>query len=476
MRSVFGIVLMLAAGLASGAELRDLRLLDGPDGTRVVFDLDRESAPKVFTLGNPDRVVIDFSDARLSEGLAIGTAGKGLVRSVRTGPRDKGLRVVLDVATAVNPKSFGLQPSGSYGYRVIVDLANEGAAPSPVAAALPPTAAAPAPAAVSPLSNLTAGAAATPSAEPAAARAAPVSAPAPAPTPAPPAAPAQIVAAAAPVSVPAAASAGGSERVQIAEKPIVVAVDAGHGGEDPGARGRGGLQEKDVTLAIARRLARKIDAQPGMRAVLTRDGDYFVELRERTVRARRAQADLFVSVHANAYKDRDMRGTAVYVLSDRGATSEQARWIASHENAADLVGGVKINNKADDLAAVLIDISQSATMEASFDLGSRLLDSLGRVNTLQKPVVQQAGFMVLKSPDIPSVLVETAFISNPEEERLLGDADYQDKLASSIFEGVRSYFARYRPLQQVAVSERESSHRGTQAHAVPISRKGARAD
>lgn len=456
MRTVFGIVLMLSASLASAAELRDLRLLDGPDGTRVVFDLDREATPKVFTLANPDRVVIDFSDARLASGLAVDAAGKGLVKSVRTGPRDKGMRVVLDVASAVNPKSFGLQPSGSYGYRVILDLAAEGRAALPAtAAAIPPPAAEPAARPV-----------ATPAATP------------PAAAPSPP--PAQIVAAATPAPPPAAPAptpvVGGNDRIQISEKPIVVAVDAGHGGEDPGARGRGGLQEKDVTLAIARRLARKIDAQPGMRAVLTRDGDYFVELRERTVRARRAQADLFVSVHANAYKDRDMRGTAVYVLSDRGATSEQARWIASHENAADLVGGVKLNNKADDLAAVLIDISQSATMEASFDLGSRMLDSLGRVNTLQKPVVQQAGFMVLKSPDIPSVLVETAFISNPEEERLLGDSDYQDKLASSIFEGVRSYFARYRPLQQVAVSDREPAHRGAQAHAVPVSRKGGRAD
>lgn len=459
MRTLFGIVLMLAASLASAAELRDLRLLDGPDGTRVVFDLDREVAPKVFTLANPDRVVIDFSDARLASGVAVDAAGKGLVRSVRTGPRDRGMRVVLDVASAVNPKSFGLQPSGSYGYRVILDLATEGSASLPTAAAASTTPA-PEPAAVRSVS--------TPAAAPAAALA---------PSPAPSPAPAQIVAAAAPAPQAAApAPANANDRIQISEKPIVVAVDAGHGGEDPGARGRGGLQEKDVTLAIARRLAKKIDAQPGMRAVLTRDGDYFVELRERTVRARRAQADLFVSVHANAYKDRDMRGTAVYVLSDRGATSEQARWIASHENAADLVGGVKLNNKADDLAAVLIDISQSATMEASFDLGSRLLDSLGRVNTLQKPVVQQAGFMVLKSPDIPSVLVETAFISNPEEERLLGDSDYQDKLASSIFEGVRSYFARYRPLQQVAVSEREPVHRGTQAHAVPVSRKGGRAD
>jgi N-acetylmuramoyl-L-alanine amidase len=163
-----------------------------------------------------------------------------------------------------------------------------------------------------------------------------------------------------------------------------------------------------------------------------------------------------------------MRGTAVYVLSDRGATSEQARWVANHENAADLVGGVKLKNKGDDLAAVLIDISQSATMEASFDLGGRLLDSLGQINELQKPAVQQAGFMVLKSPDIPSVLVETAFITNPQEERLLRDVAYQDKMASAIFDGVRGYFARYRPLRQVAINTPEPAPRA-RARAVPVS-------
>ncbi|GAC1627302.1 MAG: N-acetylmuramoyl-L-alanine amidase [Nevskia sp.] len=466
--------MLLAAVAAPAAELRDLRLLEGPDSTRVVFDLDVETAPKVFTLANPDRVVIDFADAQRATGLRLDAGGKGLIKAVRTGPREKGLRVVLDVGSAVSPKSFGLQPSGSYGYRLILDLYPQNAAmpsetqapgqitatvepPLVSAPALPPRAAAPAAEKPATTAQLVAPVAQTPVQLPAA----------PAPQPSSP------VAAA---STPASASSPFSDHIQIAEKPIVIAVDAGHGGQDPGARGRGGLQEKDVTLAIARRLAKKIDAQPGMRAVLTRDGDYFVELRERTVRARRAQADLFVSIHANAYKDRDMRGTAVYVLSDRGASSEQSRWIASHENAADLVGGVKLKNKDDDLAAVLIDISQSATMEASFDLGSRLIDSLGKVNTLQKAVVQQAGFLVLKSPDIPSVLVETAFISNPEEEHLLRDPDYQDKLASSVFEGVHSYFSRYRPLQQVAVSPREAPVHHAQGKVVPVSLKGAGTD
>ncbi|HWY25937.1 MAG TPA: N-acetylmuramoyl-L-alanine amidase, partial [Nevskia sp.] len=231
-------------------------------------------------------------------------------------------------------------------------------------------------------------------------------------------------------------------------KTVVVAIDAGHGGDDPGAESRNGLQEKNVTLSIARQLARRINATPGMRAVLTRDGDYYVGLRERTVKARQAQADLFVSIHCNSYRDHDMRGTAIYVLSDHGATTEQARWLANHENAADLVGGVDLHDKDDRLAAVLLDISQSATMDASFDLGNRLLGSLSRVNELQKPIVQQAGFMVLKSPDIPSVLVETAFISNPREEQMLRSADYQGQFADGIFEGIKGYFSRYRPLQQ----------------------------
>lgn len=485
MRGIIGLVLLLAVASGEAAELRDLRLLDGPDSTRVVFDLDAETAPKVFTLANPDRVVIDFADARRAAGLRLDAAGTGVIKAVRSGPRDKGLRVVLDVGAAVSPKSFGLQPNGTYGYRVIVDLYPQAAAAPEPAPELPagqivasasasPAAApavAPAPVAAAPVATPSHApavipvAAQTPPASAPAAPPAPISAPIPAPAPA-----AVQAAATAP-----AASASANERLLVAEKPIVIAVDAGHGGQDPGARGQGGLEEKNVTLAIARRLAKKIDAQPGMRAVLTRDGDYFVELRERTVRARRAQADLFVSIHANAYKDRDMRGTAVYVLSDRGATSEQARWIASHENAADLVGGVKLKNKDDSLAAVLIDISQSATMEASFDLGSRLLDSLGKINTLQKPVVQQAGFLVLKSPDIPSVLVETAFISNPEEEQLLRDADYQDKLATSVFDGVRSYFARYRPLQQVAISTPEPARRSA-AKPIPVNLKGGGSD
>ena len=433
MRALTGFLLLLTAQAAAATELRELRLLDGPDSTRVVFDLDAETTPKVFTLANPDRVVIDFSDAHRGTALPSSSAGAGLIKALRTGPREKGLRVVLDVSEKVLPHSFGLQPDGSYGYRLIVDLIPK----TPGA-----TRVLPAPV-VSPALGIVAAAPPTPALNPT-----PVVQP-----PAPAVAPIQVqtVAASAAESAPLVAPRANG-RFRVSEKEIVIAVDAGHGGTDPGAIGLGGLREKDVTLAIARKLKKKIDDQPGMRAVLTRDSDTFIELRTRTVRARQADADLFVSVHANATEDRGMQGSAVYVLSERGASSEQARWIANHENAADLVGGVALQKQDDNVAAVLIDISQGATMEASFDLGGRMLSSMGRINRLQKAEVQQAGFMVLKSPDIPSVLVETAFISNPREEKLLGDADYQDKMAQSIFEGVRSYFARYRP-QQVAANE-----------------------
>ncbi|ULQ45744.1 N-acetylmuramoyl-L-alanine amidase [Flagellatimonas centrodinii] len=244
-----------------------------------------------------------------------------------------------------------------------------------------------------------------------------------------------------------------SPQMTLDDKPVIVAVDAGHGGEDPGARGRSGVYEKDVAMAMARRLARMIDAEPGMRAVLTRDGDYYLGLRQRVEIARKHQADLFVSVHANAFRDPKLRGSAVYVLSNRGATSEHARWLAQRENAADLVGGIEIADKDGDLASVLIDLSQSATMEASFDVGSRILKSMGQVNTLQKSAVQQAGFMVLKAPDIPSVLVETAFITNSEEERMLRDEKHQERFARSMLAGIKGYFASYRPQQQIVRGE-----------------------
>ncbi len=403
------VAMLMMAPSVWAAQLRDLRLWDGPESTRIVFDLSDDVRYTVFTLTNPDRVVVDLDGLSPKEVARIeGIEGKGLVQRLRSGPRGDGVRVVLDVAANVFVNNFVLPPGDEYGHRLVVDLARPSLQPGVVAvpdAAVIAATEAPAPALES--------------------RPEPV---------------------ADPVPPPAVAA-----RVQ--DKPIIVAVDAGHGGEDPGARGTSGLQEKDVALAIARNLADMINKTPNMRAVLTRKGDYYVGLRERVNIARKNQADLFVSVHCNAFTRRDLQGTAVYVLSDRGATSEHARWLAHKENSADLVGGVELHGKDNELAAVLIDLSQGATMEASFDVGSRILNSMSKVNRLQKSEIQQAGFAVLKAPDIPSVLVETAFITNPREEKLLASKDYQLKFARQIFDGVSGYFQSYRPKQQMVENE-----------------------
>jgi N-acetylmuramoyl-L-alanine amidase len=223
-------------------------------------------------------------------------------------------------------------------------------------------------------------------------------------------------------------------------RDVIVAIDAGHGGVDPGSIGKAGTREKNVTLAIARRLKERIDKEPGMRAVLTRDTDNFVEHRERIARARRQQADMFVSVHADSYRDRSVVGSSVYVLSARGASDESARWLADRENAADLVGGVSLDDKDSVLASVLLDLSQGASMSASFDAAQKVMDELDRIGNVTRRGVKSAGFLVLKSPDIPSILVETAFISNPTEESRLSSARHQQRLAEAIFQGVRGYF------------------------------------
>jgi N-acetylmuramoyl-L-alanine amidase len=239
----------------------------------------------------------------------------------------------------------------------------------------------------------------------------------------------------------------------LAEKPIVIAIDAGHGGEDPGARSRRGLLEKDVSLALARRLATLVNQQQGLHAILVRDGDYYVGLRDRFKKAQEAEADLFISIHANSYRDSSVRGTAVYVLSPKGATSEHAVLLANRENMSDLIGGVDTESRDDQTMAVLADILQTSALEASHDAGGRLLESMSRVNVLQKPRVQQASFVVLKSAKFPSVLVETAFLTNERDERLLRDQGYHDRLARSMLEGIKGYFKGYRPLHQVVQAE-----------------------
>ncbi len=224
---------------------------------------------------------------------------------------------------------------------------------------------------------------------------------------------------------------------------ITVAIDAGHGGEDPGATGANGSREKDVTLALARKLKQKIDAQENMHAVLIRDGDYFVPLGQRVVKARALKADLFMSIHADSFIKPNARGSSVFALSENGATSVAARWLAKHENDADLIGGANVDVKDPFLKRTLIDLSQTATINDSLKLGRAVLTQIGGVNTLHKREVEQAGFAVLKAPDIPSILIETAFISNPEEEKYLNDPGYQDKLVDAIVVGVKNYFATH---------------------------------
>lgn len=396
--AVLGI--LLSGPLAAGeAELRDLRIWAGPDSTRVVFDLSSSADHRLFTLSGPERVVIDLRNTRLNDRLANSQDGKGAVRRIRTGSRDSGdLRVVLDMAAAARSKSFSLPPNGHYGHRVVIDLfpnvVEKPAEQPPVqqsADAVPPIVASKPPA----------------------------------------------------VPVP---------RDRLEQKAIVIAIDAGHGGEDPGAIGPSGVKEKDVALALAKELESLVNAEPGFRARMIREGDYFVPLRERIRLAREHGADLFVSVHANSFRDRRVGGSAVYALSQHGASSEQARLLAARENEADAIGGVAWEDKDDTLKAVLLDISQTSAIEASVDVGARILDGISDVNRLHKKDVQQAGFAVLKAPDIPSVLVETAFISNPREERMLSSRGDRRKLAASIMKGIRGYFTNYRPLRYVAAN------------------------
>jgi len=245
-----------------------------------------------------------------------------------------------------------------------------------------------------------------------------------------------------------------------AAREIVVAVDAGHGGDDPGARGPRGTWEKDVVLQVARVLAKQIDAEPGMRAVLTREGDYFLPLRKRIELARRHKADLFISVHADAFRDSRVRGSSVYVLSERGASSEHARWLAERENESDLIGGVNLDTRDDMLKSVLLDLSQTASLEASIDVAERVLHGLKRIGSVHKRRVESAAFAVLKSPDIPSILVETAYISNPDEENRLRSAAHQRMLADAIVDGLRGYFWDKAPPGTILASRRHVIGRG----------------
>jgi N-acetylmuramoyl-L-alanine amidase len=368
--------------------------------TRVILEGPEPIAHQLTALRGPDRLVLDLEGVDLTTQLArLATQvnpADPYIAGIRFGrPVFSVLRVVFDLRTVVNPQVFQLSPVAEFGHRLVLDLYP-----------LNP---------IDPLMALL---------ERDATRREPTTTIAPAP-------------------------AESSSRVAGRAKPprrIVVAIDPGHGGEDPGAIGPRGTYEKHVVLAISRRLKRLIDAEPNLRAVLTRDDDYFVPLAQRVAKARRVQADLFVSIHADAFREARARGSSVFALSETGATSAAAHWLAQRENEADLIGGVNLDVRDPLLARTLLDLSQTAQISDSLKVGRHVLTEIAGHNTLHKPAVEQAGFAVLKAPDIPSILVETAFISNPDEEQMLRSERQQQRFAESIGEGIRRYFAGNPPL------------------------------
>jgi N-acetylmuramoyl-L-alanine amidase len=427
-RFLFALALLTAAclGVAIAADapirLSAVRVWPAAEYTRVTFESATDIQHKLFALDNPDRLVLDLDNVEVTSALTALAERVGdkdpYVKSVRVGRFRPGtIRLVFDLKSAVKPQVFTLAPVGDYGYRLVLDLYPL-VPPDPLIAFLdryqngrdsmpeperPPTRADTGPIRTEPEIAREAAAPPAPSAAPRKGR--------------PP-----------------------STRL------ITVAIDAGHGGEDPGARGRSGTQEKDVTLAIARKLKERIDREPNMRAVLTRDGDYYIPLHVRVQKARRVNADLFVSIHADAFVKPHARGSSVFALSERGASSAAARWLARRENEADLIGGVNLDVKDLQLKQTLLDLSQTATINDSLKLGKAVLSELGEINTLHKSSVEQAGFAVLKAPDIPSILVETAFISNPQEEGKLRSDSYQTKLAEALVQGMKRYFSKNPPL------------------------------
>jgi len=407
-------VTVLPATGQAAPEITAARFWPSSEYTRVTLESRAPIQFNVFTLDDPARVVLDLEDVDVSATLTglidnVGTDDPH-VQGVRIGRFKPGVvRLVFDLKVEVRPQAFRLVPIGNYGHRLVLDL-YPAEAHDPLLAFLDKLDA-----------ERAALAAAGGATEPA-------------------------VSAAPSESSDAVTAPAPKAKKPPAPRFIIVAIDPGHGGEDPGALGRGGTYEKDVTLAIGRKLKRRIDQEPNMRALLVRDGDYFLPLRARVEKARRVRADLLVSIHADAFIRPHARGSSVFALSERGATSEAARWLAKTENDADLIGGVNLDVADRYLKQTLLELSQTASINDSLKLGRAVLDELRTINTLHKPHVEQAGFAVLKAPDIPSILVETAFISNPDEERKLRNRAYQEKFADAIFGGIKRYFAKNPPL------------------------------
>src|SRR5216117_2904281 len=377
------VVLLVSCIASAEAQVLSSRIWPARDYTRLTLESRDEIKFTLFGVKDPERLVLDLELAELSPALlelnAKVAADDPYVQGLRVAHNRPGVvRLVLDLKAEVNPQVFTLKPIAEYGHRLVLDL-------YPVVP-------------FDPLAAL-------------------------------------IEESEKPKALDK------SKTPRVARLAIIV-IDAGHGGEDPGATGRHGSREKDITLMIAKRLKTLVDAEPNMRALLTRDGDYFLPLNARVDKARQVRADLLVSIHADAFKRPNARGSSVFALSERRATSEMARLLAQKENESDLVGGINFKGRDSYVTQTLIDLSQTATIDFSLRLGNSVLARLGSVNELHKARVEQASFAVLKAHDVPSILVETAFISNPQEEKRLNDRGYQDKLARAILEGIRDYVAR----------------------------------
>lgn len=463
---LLGLALLLALlwNLAEAREIREVALHGSATGTRAEITLAEQAEYRVLRLAAPERLVLDVLHSTLSPRLAL-PAGKGVVRSVRSGqPEPHVSRIVFDLQSPV--VAIGPHVEWRDGKPVLIlQWPDDGIASlvAPPAAQMPP---ANTPGSTPGSTAAVTSVPATQTAPPATAATTPAAPPAasgttavtthPASVPAAPARLPEVIAPTAqvpglrtPVQSAPTASAGtpvrSVQQMQRGLRPIVVAIDAGHGGQDPGAIGPAGTREKDITLSVARELARQVNATPGLRAYLTRDTDRFIPLAERYQMARRAQADVFVSIHADAAENRNASGSSVYVLSLRGASSQAARWLADRENASDLVGGVRLRGQENTLASVLLDLSQSATQRASEQIANEVLRGLRNLGKTHKNQVERANFVVLRSPDVPSMLVETAFISNPAEEQRLRQRSYQQQLARAVLNGIHQYFTRVPP-------------------------------
>ncbi|HCH32121.1 MAG TPA: N-acetylmuramoyl-L-alanine amidase [Oceanospirillaceae bacterium] len=415
MRLSCWLLLLVLSGFgvsAGAAKIENIRIWPAPDNTRLVFDVTQPVTYELITLSNPDRLVIDIDRSLLSTSVAKLDLSKSPVRAIRSSQRsDNKLRLVLDLAYAVSHNVFALAPNASYGHRLVVDLSNYQQTKTPTKGAVMK-----------------------------------------------PAQPQTTVL--------------NSLDLLDSQRDIIIAIDAGHGGEDPGALGPkyGGrkLREKHVVLGIAKELQALIKREPGFEPLLTRSGDYYVSLRGRTQKARKANADLFISIHADAFKNSKAKGASVWILSSRGASSEMGRWLAQTENDADLIGGiggVSLEDKEEDLAKTLLDMSMNYSQSTGQGVAQEVLSNIGKIAKLHKKHVEKAGFVVLKSPDVPSILVETGFISNPQEAGRLRTKSYQKKMAQAIFNGLKSYFYNH-PVTNTYVASVVEAKRKLRAYKV----------